>query len=73
MALRIEVAQRTSPTNIGLWFTAALAAWDFGYLTADEMWERCAGTMRTLDRMERFDTHLLNWYDTRTLDPLTPR
>jgi hypothetical protein len=29
LALRVEVAQRTSPTNIGLWFTSALAARDF--------------------------------------------
>ena len=41
LALRIEVAQRTSPTNIGLWLTSALAATDFGYLTADEFVERC--------------------------------
>ncbi len=33
LALRVEVAQRTSPTNIGLWLTSALAATDFGYLT----------------------------------------
>ena len=36
LALRVEVAQRTSPTNIGLWLTSALSARDFGYLTADE-------------------------------------
>ena len=35
LALRVEVAQRTSPTNIGLWLTSALAAADFGYLTVD--------------------------------------
>jgi hypothetical protein len=34
-ALRVEVANRTSPTNIGLWLCSALAARDFGYLTAD--------------------------------------
>ena len=26
LALHVEVAQRTSPTNIGLWLTSALAA-----------------------------------------------
>ena len=29
LALRVEVAQRTSPTNIGLWLTSALAARGF--------------------------------------------
>jgi cyclic beta-1,2-glucan synthetase len=73
LTLRVEVAQRTSPTNIGLWFTAALAAYDFGYLTADELCARCSRTMETLDRLERYEGHLLNWYDTRTLAPLLPR
>ena len=73
LALRVEVAQRTSPTNIGLWLTAALAARDFGYLTADELCARCSHTMETLDRLERCEGHLLNWYDTKTLTPLMPR
>jgi cyclic beta-1,2-glucan synthetase len=73
LALRVEVAQRTSPTNIGLWLTTALAAADFGYLTPDEFLRRCTETMSTLQRMERYEGHLLNWYDSRTLQPLAPR
>jgi cyclic beta-1,2-glucan synthetase len=73
LSLRVEVAQRTSPTNIGLWLTAALAARDFGYLTADEFCLRCSNTLETLSRMEHYEGHLLNWYDTRTLEPLNPR
>ncbi len=73
LALRIEVAQRTSPTNIGLWLTALLSARDFGYITADEFCRRGAATLETLGRMEHFEGHLLNWYDTRTLEPLNPR
>jgi cyclic beta-1,2-glucan synthetase len=73
LALRVEVAQRTSPTNIGLWLTAALSARDFGYLTDDEFCARCSSTLQTLLRMERYEGHLLNWYDTRTLEPLNPR
>ena len=73
LALHIEVAPRTSPTNIGLWLTSALAARDFGYLTPDDFWRRCSQTMTTLDRLERYEGHLLNWYDTRTLAPLEPR
>jgi hypothetical protein len=33
-SLRIELAQRTSPTNIGLWLLSSLAAYDLG-LTRD--------------------------------------
>ena len=64
LALRVEVAGRTSPTNIGLWLTSALAARDFGYLTVDDLARRCTDTLATLDRLERYEGHLLNWYDT---------
>ena len=73
LALRVEVASRTSPTNIGLWLTSALAARDFGYLTVDEFCLRCTRTLDTLSRMEHYEGHLLNWYDTRTLEALNPR
>jgi cyclic beta-1,2-glucan synthetase len=73
LALRIEVAQRTSPTNIGLWLTSALAAVDFGYLTVTDFVARCTQTMATVNRLERYEGHLLNWYNTGTLEPLLPR
>ena len=73
LALRIEVAQRTSPTNIGLWLTSSLAAVDFGYLTPDEFLSRCGASLDTLQRLERYEGHWLNWYDTQTLAPLAPR
>lgn len=73
LAIRIEVAHRTSPTNIGLWLDSALAAHDFGYLTSDELRERCGHTLDTLGRMERYRGHLFNWYDPHNLQPLEPR
>ncbi len=73
VALRIEVANRTSPTNIGLWLCSALAARDFGYLTADEALARCSKTMDTLEKLQRYEGHLLNWYNTSTMEPLLPR
>jgi cyclic beta-1,2-glucan synthetase len=73
LALRVEAAPRTSPTNIGLWLTSALAARDFGYLTPDEFCRRCSGTMETIDRLEHYEGHLLNWYNISTLEPLNPR
>ncbi len=73
LALRVEVAQRTSPTDIGLWLTSAVAAVDFGYLTTADFLNRCAQTLATLDRLEHYEGHLLNWYNTKTLEPLMPR
>lgn len=67
------VAHRTSPTNIGMYLCALWSALDFGWITRAEAHERMAGALDTLERMERFKGHLLNWYDTGNLAPLTPR
>ncbi|MFC0225400.1 GH36-type glycosyl hydrolase domain-containing protein [Serratia aquatilis] len=67
------IAHRTSPTNIGLSLLADLTAYDFGYITLSEAMERIKLTLNTLDLMERYRGHFYNWYDTRTLAPLTPR
>ena len=71
--MRVEVAQRTSPTNIGLWLLSSLTANDCGYVTLDDLVERGLGTLETLHKLEQVEGHLLNWYDTRTLEPLFPR
>jgi cyclic beta-1,2-glucan synthetase len=72
-ALRIETATRTSPTNIGMWLMSAVSACDLGFLTPEQMIERCSETIATLQKLERCEGHILNWYDTRTLEPLEPR
>ncbi|WP_449542462.1 GH36-type glycosyl hydrolase domain-containing protein [Enterobacter ludwigii] len=67
------IAHRTSPTNIGLSLLANLTAWDFGYLPGGSVLQRITLTLDSLDNMEHFRGHLYNWYDTRTLAPLSPR
>lgn len=66
------VAYRTSPTNIGLQLLADLAAYDFGYIGLLELTVRTERVLATLARLECYRGHLLNWYDTQTLDPLPP-
>ncbi|MGZ3853480.1 MAG: glucoamylase family protein, partial [Flavisolibacter sp.] len=67
------LAHRTSPTNMGLALLANLAACDFGYITGNEMAQRCNDTLQTMLRLERFNGHFYNWYDTTSLAPLYPR
>jgi len=68
-----RLARRTSPTNIGLSLLANLAARDFGYLSIGQTMQRCAATLATLESLPRFRGHFYNWYDTATLEPLSPR
>ncbi|OFW29186.1 MAG: carbohydrate-binding protein [Acidobacteria bacterium RIFCSPLOWO2_02_FULL_65_29] len=68
----LTVAHRTSPTNIGMALLATLAAHDLGFLSTDELVDRIDDALTTVEGLERFEGHLLNWYDTRTLAPLPP-
>jgi cyclic beta-1,2-glucan synthetase len=67
------VAHRTSPTNIGLLFTSTLAAYDLGYMDQFELGARLVTLLDAIERLEHHRGHLLNWYDTVTLQPLQPR
>ena len=67
------IAHRTSPTNIGLLLTSTLAANDLGFLDARTALQRIGNTFATLATLERSRGHLLNWYDTQSLQPLPPR
>lgn len=66
------VANRTSPTNIGVYLLSVVSARDFGWISMADTVERLEQTMSTIERMERSRGHLYNWYDTKTLRPLYP-
>ena len=68
-----RLAQRTSPTNIGMGLLSTLAAHDLGYLSTEALLARLDGALTTLEGLERYQGHFLNWYDTVTLAPLHPR
>ena len=67
------VAHRTSPTNLGLYLLAVVAARDFGWLGTLDCVERLEATLATISGLERFRGHFFNWYDTLTVRPLEPR
>ena len=71
--LRVEIAQRTSPTNIGMWLLAVPTAHDFGYISGDDAIGRLLPTLRNLDNLERFRGHFLNWYEIQREEALRPR
>ncbi len=51
---------------------ANLSAYDLGFIAAGNMADRIDATLTTVESLERFEGHLLNWYDTSTLAPLPP-
>jgi cyclic beta-1,2-glucan synthetase len=67
-----KVADSISPTNLGLLLNARQAACELGYLTVPEMVELTEKTLRTLIRLPKYRGHLMNWYETRTLEAKAP-
>ena len=66
------VATRTSPTNIGLYLLAVVAAADLGWIGRCEALRRLELTLATVASLPLFRGHLYNWYDTRELTVLPP-
>jgi cyclic beta-1,2-glucan synthetase len=72
-APRVIVAHRTSPTNIGLYLLSVVAAHDLGYIGITDVVARLQAAFDTVGKLERHRGHLLNWYNTQNLEPLSPR
>ena len=70
---RGNVAHLTTPTNIGLLLVSTLSAYDLGYMGLLELAVRLRSNFESMDRLEHYRGHLLNWYDTQTLTTLQPR
>lgn len=67
------IANRTSPTNIGLYLLSIATAREFGWLGTIDAVARLEATFASLDKLERFRGHFYNWYDTHDLRALDPK
>ncbi len=72
-APRGVVAHSTSPTDLGLLLLSTLAAYDLGYIGLWDLSARLRDTFESMEQLETYQGHFLNWYDTRSLEPLLPR
>ncbi len=68
-----NVAHYTTPTNIGMYLVSALSAYDLGYVGLSELAIRLRVIFESMDKLEHYRGHLLNWYDSQTLTALPPR
>lgn len=67
------IAYRTSPTNIGMGLISNLVAYDMGYLSIGEMIYKLEMTIDNMNELEKYKGHYLNWYDTKSKNPLWPK
>ena len=70
---RPKIVSRTSSSNIGYGIMAIINAYDLEYIPLEEAVNRLYNLMNTIIKLPRWNGHLYNWYNTRTLEPLKPR
>ncbi len=68
----VGIAHRSSPTNIGLCLLSCLAAIDLGITRRETALGIIENVLATCRRLPKWNGHLYNWYDTRSLKPLHP-
>ena len=73
MANKEKVTDKTSPTNIGLQLLSVLSARDFGFEPLSSTLDLIENVMYTVVVLEKWNGHLYNWYNIRTLNILDPR
>ena len=68
-----KVVNRTSSTNIGLELLAVISAYDLGYINFKKTIDYLNKIINTISGLSKWNGHLYNWYNTKTLMPLIPR
>lgn len=62
-----RVCHRTSPTNIGMLLLSTLAARDFDIIATTGLVRRIDRTLTSVEKLQKYNGNLYNWYDTDTL------
>ncbi len=68
-----KIANRTSPTNIGLYLASLVSAVDLGLISVQECLKSIEKAMDSIEKMEHYQGHLFNWYDLSTLGVIGDR
>jgi len=69
---RPKVVNRTSSTNIGFSLLAIVNAYDLKFIDIYDCICRLQDVLKTIGKLQKWNGHLYNWYNIRTLEPLKP-
>lgn len=70
---RPKIVVATSPTNIGFGIMAIINAYDLKYISLDSAIRKLNNTLETVNKLEKWNGHLYNWYNIRTLEIKKPK
>ncbi len=68
-----SIVNITSSTNIGLGILAVISAYDMNFISEDKMVELLNNVLDSILKLEKWNGHLYNWYNIKTLEPLNPK
>lgn len=68
-----KVVYRTSSTNIALGLLAVISAYDLKYIDLESTITKLEIMIGVISKLSKWNGHLYNWYNTKTLEPLIPR
>ena len=68
-----KIVNRTSSTNIGLAMVSVISAYDMGFENIYSTVSLLQNMLDTIIKLEKWNGHLYNWYDIKSLKPLEPR
>lgn len=68
-----KFVKRTSSTNIGLGILAVISAYNMNFIDIKTAIEMIKNIINTIIKLQKWNGHLYNWYDVKTLEPLYPR
>ena len=66
----VKADYKTSPTNIGYSLTAIISAAELGFITHDDAMQRLDQVITSVEKLEKWNGHLFNWYQISNLQKL---
>jgi len=67
-----KIVDRTSSTNIGLGLISVISAYDLKFIELDKALFLIQKMLETICKLPKWNGHLYNWYNIKTLVPLRP-
>jgi len=67
-----KIVDRTSSTNIGLALISVISAYDLKFIDLDKALYLIQKMLETICKLPKWNGHLYNWYNIKTLKPLRP-
>ena len=68
-----KFVSRTSSTNIGLAILSIISSYDLKYENLEDTLKLLKNIINTIEKLPKWNGHLYNWYNIKTLEPLSPR